>query len=132
MKYVVTINNKKYEVEVEKGQASIVSTANVEVPVIVPHMAPTAAPAALAAAAPAPSVLNIGKGEVIKAPMPGTLLDIKISEGVKVKKGQVLFILEAMKMENEIMAPFDGTVVQIKAAKGSPVSTGDILAVIQS
>jgi glutaconyl-CoA/methylmalonyl-CoA decarboxylase subunit gamma len=136
MKYVVTINSKKYEVEVEKGQASIVSTANVEVPVIVPHMAPAAAPAALAAAAvqksPAPSGPDIGKGEVIKAPMPGTLLDIKISEGVKVKKGQVLFILEAMKMENEIMSPIDGTVVQIKAAKGSAVSTGDILAVIQS
>ena len=129
MKYVVTINNKKYEVEVERGQASIVSTADVEIPVIVPHIAPAAVAAQPAPPAP---VSSAGSGDAIKAPMPGTLLDIKISEGEKVKKGQVIFILEAMKMENEIMAPKDGAVVQIRAAKGSAVSTGDILAVIQS
>ena len=129
MKYVVTINNKKYEVEVERGQASIVSTADVEKPVIVPHIVPAAV-----TAQPSPSSPEIGtgSGDAIKAPMPGTLLDIKISEGAKVKKGQVIFILEAMKMENEIMAPKDGAVVQIRTAKGSAVSTGDILAVIQS
>ena len=138
MNYIVTINNKKYEVEVEKGKASILSTTEVATPVIVPHSIPPASPAvipgtvpAASSAIPAASTAGVGNGEAIKAPMPGTILNIKISEGVKVKKGDVLFILEAMKMENEIMAPKDGTVIQINTAKGSTVSTGDILAVIQ-
>ena len=67
----------------------------------------------------------------IKAPMPGTILDVKVSAGTKVKKGDTLFVLEAMKMENEISAPADGVVVQIQTAKGSSVNTGDILAVMQ-
>lgn len=127
MKYVVTINNKKYEVEVDKGQAAIVGTKEVAVPVVLPHVLPTVVPTVQAA----PAGVHAGGGEVIKAPIPGTVLDIKVSAGSKVKKGDVLFILEAMKMENEIMAPMDGTVVQIQAAKGSTVNTGDILAVIQ-
>jgi biotin carboxyl carrier protein len=138
MKYVVTINKKKYEVEVEKGQATIVNTTDVAVSEIVSHTVQAAAPAQTSTAASAgvatqasPAGQDAG-GEVVKAPIPGTLLDVKTSQGAKVKKGQVIFILEAMKMENEIMAPVDGTIAQIKAAKGSSVSTGDILAVIQS
>ena len=127
MKYIVTINNKNYEVEVEQGQASIVKTTEV---------APTAAPAPSAVSAPAaqPSsatTITSVNGEPIKAPMPGLILNCKVSSGSKVKKGDVLFILEAMKMENEIVASIDGTVVQILAAKGSSVATGEILAVIQ-
>ncbi len=62
--------------------------------------------------------------------MPGTILDVKVTAGTVVKKGQILLILEAMKMENEIVAPTDGTVAQIQATKGMSVNTGDILAVI--
>ena len=125
MKYVVTINNKSYEVEVEKGQAAIVGTKEAAMPVSVPQAAPVAVPAA------APAAANVVGGETVKAPMPGTILDIKVSVGSKVKKGELLFILEAMKMENEISAPADGVVVQIQTAKGSTVNTGDILAVMQ-
>lgn len=127
MVYVVTINNKKYEVEVEKGQAAIVGTKEVSSHTVVPHVLPTIAPAPQAA----PVAVNPGKGEVVKAPMPGTILEIKVNAGSRVKKGDLLFILEAMKMENEIMASTDGIVAQIQAVKGSTVNTGDLLAVIQ-
>lgn len=132
MKYVVTINNKNYEVEVEKGQASIVSTKEVAAPAVVAApVAPAPQAAPVSAAQAAPAAVNVGSGQAVKAPMPGTILAIKISAGTKVKSGDVLFVLEAMKMENEIVAPADGTVVQIVAVKGSTVNTGDLLAVIQ-
>jgi len=127
MIYVVTINNKNYEVDVEQGEASIVKTtvitqnASSQVNTI---SAPTPAPVVNANS-------SIGKGEQLKAPMPGVILDVKVTSGTKVKKGDVVFILEAMKMENEIVAPIDGVVIQIIADKGSSVSTGDVLAVIQ-
>ncbi len=126
MIYEVTINNKKYEVEVEKGQAAILSTKDAVAPVIQAQAAAATAPAPQTA----PAAVNIGGGEPIKAPMPGNILDIKVSSGSQVKKGDILVILEAMKMENEIVAPKDG-VVQIQTAKGSTVNTGDLLAVIQ-
>lgn len=131
MKYVVTINNKNYEVEVEKGQAAIVGTKEAAMPVSVPQAAPVAVPAAAPAVQAAPAAADVAGGETVKAPMPGTILDVKVSVGSKVKKGELLFILEAMKMENEISAPADGVVVQIQTAKGSTVNTGDILAVMQ-
>lgn len=125
MKYIVTINNSYYEVEVEKGQASIVKTTEAAVQSI---------PAALTAdtlPSPAATAVTAANGELVTAPMPGTVINIKVNKGGKVKKGDVLFILEAMKMESEIVAPIDGIVVKIIAAKGSSVSTGDLLAVIQ-
>lgn len=131
MIYEVTINNKKYEVEVEKGQAAIVGTKEVPVPASVPQVIPAAAPAAAPAIQAAPAAVYVGSGQAIKAPMPGTILDVRVSAGLRVKKGDVLFILEAMKMENEIVSTVDGAVVQIQAAKGSTVNTGDVLAVIQ-
>lgn len=128
MKYVVTINNKKYEVEVEKGQATVLSTTEVVAPVQVAQAvaAPTAAPAPVQVSAPS----NV-PGEAVKAPMPGVILDVRTTPGKQVKKGEILFILEAMKMENEIFAPRDGVILQVLAAKGASVSTGDILAAIQ-
>lgn len=140
MRYIVTINDKKYEVEVEKGQASIINVENAEVqaafqaaPATPQQSSPAPQPAPAApqqAAQPAPVSAAAVNGELIKAPMPGTILDIKVSNGQTVKRGDILFILEAMKMENEIMAPVDG-VVQVVASKGATVNTGDVLASIQ-
>jgi biotin carboxyl carrier protein len=131
MIYEVTINNKKYEVEVENGQAAILETKEVAAPQAV--SAPSAVAAPVTAPIVQPTLVNVNAagGEVIKAPMPGNILDIKVSIGSRVKKGDVLFILEAMKMENEIVAPKDGTVAKIQTVKGSTVNTGDLLAVMQ-
>ena len=126
MKYIVTINGKNYEVEVEKGQATIVKTT--AAPVV--QAAPVAAaPVAVAPQpqAPAAPVSSNVTGEAIKAPMPGTIINVKVSSGASVKKGDTLLILEAMKMENEISAPRDGVVAEILVAKGTSVSTGDVL-----
>jgi len=139
MRYIVTINNKQYEVEVERGQASIINVENAEAPVTVqaaPAVPQQAAPAPASQPAPAapqqvqPAPVAAASGEPVKAPMPGTILDIKVSSGQAVKRGDILFILEAMKMENEIMAPVDG-VVQVVTSKGATVNTGDVLASIQ-
>lgn len=132
MKYIVSINDKNYEVEVERGEAQVVKTTQAV------HFEPAPAPASIqgAPAAPvqipaAPAQNVAGDGEPIKAPMPGIILAVKVNIGTAVKRGELLLILEAMKMENEIVAPRDGVVTQILAGKGTSVSTGDILAVIK-
>ena len=132
MIYVVTINEKEYEVEVESGKANIIKTTTVAAPSAPAAIASATAQAVAPAAVPvsAPTVVAAGS-EVIKAPMPGTILDIKTQPGASIKKGDVLLILEAMKMENEILASSDGVVLQILVAKNASVSTGDVLAVIQ-
>ena len=86
--------------------------------------------AAKPAPAPAPKAAPAG-AETIKAPMPGTIMDIKVSGGQSVKKGDVLLILEAMKMENEIMAPRDGVVASVMTSKGAQVNSGDALVALQ-
>lgn len=129
MKYIVTINDKNYEVEVERGQATLVKTSQAAVPSPQPVAAPVAATPAAPPAHPQPAQAapaNVS-GEAIKAPMPGTILDIKVNPGASVKEGDILIILEAMKMENEILAPRDGVVTQIITTKGASVSTGDVL-----
>jgi biotin carboxyl carrier protein len=136
MKYIVTINDKSYEVEVERGQATILKTTQVE-PVAIQAVQAAAQPAVQSAPAPSPtpavvasSPVNVS-GEAIKAPMPGTILSIKVSPGSSVKKGDILIILEAMKMENEIIAPRDGVVAEIFTSNGASVSTGDVLLAIK-
>ena len=123
MKYQVSLNGKQFEVEVEKGSVSAVPTGAAPAPApaaAAPAPAPAPAPAAAPAAAPA-------GGETVAAPMPGTILDIRCTAGQAVKGGDVLFILEAMKMENEICAPHDGTVGSVCVQKGASVQTGAAL-----
>ena len=122
MKYNVTLKDKIYEVEVERGEAILVNIADVQVAA---PAAPAAAPVAAApAAAPAPAAGAALTGEPVTAPMPGTVLSIKVNVGDMVKAGQVVAVLEAMKMENDIPAPRDGKVAQILAPKGTTVDTG--------
>ena len=116
-RYTITVNGTHYDVTVDEAGAS----------------APVAAPAAPAAkpAAPAPAAkpaVSGAEGSIkVEAPMPGTILDVKTSVGASVKSGDVLCILEAMKMENDIVAPADGTVASIAANKGDSVEAGQII-----
>lgn len=128
MKYIVTINDKSYEVEVERGQASIVRTTQaVAVPVQTVAPAPAASVETAKPSGGTPAQADTISGEPLKAPMPGTIVAVHVHTGAEVKRGAVLFVLEAMKMENEITAVRDGVVAQIMVAKGASVSTGDIL-----
>ena len=127
MKYKVTLNNRVYEVEVEMGQAMLIDEYDAVAPAA--PAAPTAAPAAPAAPAAVPAAA-LASGEVVKAPMPGNILKINVAPGQKVEEGDVLIVLEAMKMENEIVAAKSGTVAQVAVSKGAVVETGAPLVVI--
>lgn len=127
MKYKVTLNNRVYEVEVEMGQAMLIDEYDAVAPAA--PAAPTAVPAAPAAPAAVPAAA-LASGEVVKAPMPGNILKINVAPGQKVEAGDVLIVLEAMKMENEIVATKSGTVAQIAVSKGAVVETGAPLVVI--
>lgn len=111
--YTITINGKAYEVEVNKhaeGEASIVSR-----PEVVLQKVQTSS----------------STGTPVTAPMPGSLFDIVVNEGERVEAGQVILILEAMKMENEIMAPISGRIASIGKQKGDSIKSGDVLAIIE-
>ena len=110
-KYLVNVNGTKYEVEIEEISAS------------------EAASAKAAPAAPAQTSAPAGAA-AIKAPMPGNILAVNVTNGASVKKGDVLMVLEAMKMENEILAPADGTVTSVNVTKGATVETGALLCTI--
>ena len=127
MKYKVTLNNRVYEVEVEMGQAMLIDEYDAVAPAA--PAAPTAVPAAPAAPAAVPAAA-LDSGEVVKAPMPGNILKINVAPGQKVEEGDVLIVLEAMKMENEIVATKSGTVAQVAVSKGAVVETGAPLVVI--
>ena len=128
MKYKVTLNGRTYEVEVESGKAMLLDEYEAVAPAA-PATVPVAAAPAAPAAAPAAPVVT-GAGEAVNAPMPGTILKVNVQNGQAVKEGDVLVVLEAMKMENEIMAPKAGTVSQVLVSKGSSVDTGAPLIVI--
>lgn len=128
MKYIVTLNDKQYEVEVEKGKAVAAYIGEAPAPApVAPAPAPAAAPAPAPAAAPAAPA---GAGDPVTSPMPGTILDVRCQQGQTVKNGDILFILEAMKMENEIFANKDGTVTSVCVSKGASVDTGSVLCTI--
>jgi biotin carboxyl carrier protein len=131
MKYKVTLNGKTYEVEVEAGKAMLIDEYEAFAPAPAAP-APAAAPAMPAAPAPAaaPAAAAVAAGEVIAAPMPGNILKINVAQGQAVKSGDILVILEAMKMENEILAPRDGSVAQVVTTKGATVDTGAPLVVL--
>lgn len=144
MKYVVTINGKKYDVEVEKVNAyrpltveevqsgNIQRTAPVAAPAAAPAPTPAPAPAAAPAPAPAPApAAASGGANTVVSPMPGNILDVRTAVGSSVKAGQVLIILEAMKMENEIVAPSDGVVESIAVKQGDVVETDQTLVVLK-
>ena len=144
MKYVATINGKKYEVEVEKLEAyksldrnGVAAPAAPVLPASAPVQRPAApapapvaaapAPAPAPAAAPAPKAAAPAGATTVEAPMPGKILNIKVSEGQAVKFGEVVVIMEATKMETEIVAPADGTVSKILVKAGDSVDTGAAL-----
>jgi glutaconyl-CoA decarboxylase len=131
MKYKVTLNGKTYEVEVEHGKAVLLDEYEALAPAPAAAAAPAAPVAAAAPAAAAPAApVNLAAGESVDAPMPGNIIRVDVKQGDAVKAGQILVILEAMKMENEIVAPKDGTVAQVVTSKGAVVDTGDPLVVI--
>lgn len=133
-KFNIKVNGQAYEVEVEEvaggfAPAPVVPVAAAPAPAVAPVAAPAPEKAeAKAAPAPTPVAAPAG-GTQLKAPMPGTVIDFKATNGAAVKKGQTVLILEAMKMENEIVAPVDG-VITFVASKGASVNTDDLLAVI--
>ena len=115
-KYRVTVNGTAYEIELEELTGAAPAPA-----------AATAAPAP----APAPAAAAPAGGEQVTSPMPGTILSINVAAGDAVKRGQVLMVLEAMKMENEIMCPCDGKIAAVNTSKGASVESGTLLCVIQ-
>ena len=119
--YKVTVNGTAYEITLEVVDKATVNTAPAQA------AAPAAAPVPAPVQAPAPVAAE--GGETVKSPMPGNILAVNVNNGDSVKKGQVLMILEAMKMENEIMAPCDGVVSNV-ITKGSSVETGAVLCVL--
>ena len=123
-KYQITVNGNVYEVEVVEVSAGAATTA-VATPAPAPVVVPKAAPAAPKATAPAAG------SKVVTSPMPGTILEVKVNVGQTVKRGETMFILEAMKMENEIPAPEDGVVASVDTTKGASVATGAVLATLK-
>ena len=131
MKYKITLEGRTYVVEVVEGKPMLLDEYEALAPVApAPAVTPAPAAAQAAPAAAAPAALT-GEGEPVNTPLPGTILQIKVTAGQSVKKGDVLVVLEAMKMENEITAPNDGTVTQIVAQPGATVETGAVLLVLK-
>lgn len=145
MKYIATLNGKEYEIQIEKvpeyqplsreeAVAPILTSAPVSIATVKPVTAsvPKAKPTPTVAPKVKPEAVSTAGGEnKVLSPMPGSIFEIKVAEGQIVKKGQLLFVLEAMKMEIEVVAPADGTVTSVMLKKGDVIETGAILAVIK-
>lgn len=136
-KYIVTIDSNKYEVEVEEN--GVVKSANQSV--VAAPAAPVAAPVAAAPAAPTPTPTPApapaaapaaapADGNKVTSPLPGTLLKIVAKQGASVNEGDLLCVIEAMKMENEIRSPYSGTVASVNASEGAMLNAGDLILVI--
>lgn len=124
MKYEVFLNNKKYEIEVDECSVALKGVSEVAAPAVSAPVASAPAPA------PAAAPIASASGTSVVSPMPGTILAVNITNGQTVRAGEVLFILEAMKMENDIVAPCDGIVKQVLVTKGTTVETDQVLAII--
>ena len=122
-RYSITVNGNTYDVIVEESDASGIVSAPVATPVSTPI-----APAAPKAAAPKAAPQGAAGANKVTAPMPGTILNVKVSAGQAVKKGDVICVLEAMKMENDIPAPCDGVIASINVQKGANVNANDVIA----
>jgi len=133
--YRITVDGTTYQVEVEElgsGAAPAPAPVSAAAPAPAPVSAPAAAPAPVSAptAAPAAAPAAGGAGSPVTAPMPGKILRVVVSVGAPVKNGDMVLVLEAMKMENEIFAPADGVVKEIRARDGDTVNTGDVMMII--
>lgn len=126
--YNITVNGTTYAVEVEEIG---VSTAAPVTPTAASTPTPVAVPVAATPPSPMAAAEPTGGAQTIESPMPGTILDVRVSPGQTVAEGDVLIILEAMKMENEIMAPSAGTIASVPAAKGAAVNAGDVLVTLK-
>ena len=128
-KYNITVNGTTYEVVVEEA-GEVVSAPVVSAPAA-PVAAPAPAPApAPVASKPAPVASGTAGANKVTAPMPGTILDVKVSVGQAVKKGDTICVLEAMKMENDVPAPCDGVIASVSVQKGASVNANDVIATL--
>lgn len=136
MKYIVTLNEKKYEVEVERVSGGIIKKSNKKSVELPQTQKTNASFDDISKDSQKPKEINNiesnanSEGSAVISPMPGTVLDVKVRQGQEVKEGDVLFILEAMKMENEIVSEFNGTLNAVNVSKGDILSNGDVMALI--